>query len=263
MIKDFFVNYFINPIIKGSGYNIVNTLVYGIVLGLASLTIYKFLKRIGIKLDVMFFSSLIPFILLGSVVRVLKDLGIARSLLFVTPLVFVVVFSIAITTLFISIAIEKITRMEYQFILFSLGLLYLLIAFSKLAKNIIDYSPLFLVIKYTILSSILFFILYKRKIVSESNFIVVLSHCFDVSTTYVAINSSKFIEQHVLANFLISNFGAISLFLSKIIGIVLALFIIDKKIKNEEEKNFVKFVILILGLAPGLRNLLLMMCFGI
>ncbi|MEM5826277.1 MAG: DUF63 family protein, partial [Candidatus Aenigmatarchaeota archaeon] len=98
MIKDFFVNYFINPIIKGSGYNIVNTLVYGIVLGLASLTIYKFLKRIGIKLDVMFFSSLIPFILLGSVVRVLKDLGIARSLLFVTPLVFVVVFSIAITT---------------------------------------------------------------------------------------------------------------------------------------------------------------------
>ncbi|MEM5779368.1 MAG: DUF63 family protein [Candidatus Aenigmatarchaeota archaeon] len=263
MMNDFITNYFINPILKGDGYNIINTITYGIVLAITCIAIFKFLKKAKIKLNIAFFSSLVPFIALGSVLRVLRDLSILSSPLFVTPLIYIVLFSITITTLFLSIAIEKITRMEYQFILFSLGLLYLLIAFSKLAKNIIDYDPLFLVIKFTILSSILFFILYKRKIISESNFIVLLSHCFDVSTTYVAINSSKFIEQHVLANFLISNFGAISLFLSKIIGIVLALFIIDKKIKNEEEKNFVKFVILILGLAPGLRNLLLMMCFGI
>lgn len=263
MLEEVIENYFINPIILGEGYNIINTITYGFILAVTCLLIFRFIKKIKLKFDFAFFSSLIPFLILGSILRVLKDLNILSSYLFVTPFLYLLVFSIAILTLFFSIAISKLTKMEYQFILFSLGLFYLLAAFSKLASNIIDFKPLLLAIKFTILSSFLPFILMKKKILSESNFTVLLSHCFDVSTTYIAINSSKFVEQHVLANFLISNFGPISLFFSKIFGVLLALLIIDKKIKNCEEKNFIKFVILILGFSPGLRNLLLMMCIGI
>lgn len=263
MIKEFFEKYFINPILKGDGYNIINTITYGVILAIVSLLLFKLLKKIKIRFDLAFFFSLMPFIILGSTLRVLRDLNLVTSFLFVTPFIYIIIFLITIFTLLISLIISKFTKMEYQIVLFSLGLLYLLAIFSRLYVHIVDYTPLFLVIKFTIISSILFFILIIMKRMSKENGIVIISHCFDVSTTFVAVNSSKFIEQHVVANLLISTFGSFSLFFAKIISIMLALYIIDKKIKKKEERSFVKFVIIILGLAPGLRNLFLMMCLGI
>src|SRR3989338_411740 len=112
MPSDFIQQYYIDPIKYNTGYNIVNTLTYAIILIVAILAVYKLLKRMQIKIDRNFFYAVMPYIALGSILRVYEDflestgaaggplviidvLGHARNLLFVTPVMYITIFVIA------------------------------------------------------------------------------------------------------------------------------------------------------------------------
>ncbi len=84
-------------------------------------------------------------------------------------------------------------------------------------------------------------------------------HMFDATTTFVALTYFNYFEQHVLPGFLINIFGPASMFILKLVVISAVLYIFDKEMKNDAEKRtFLKIVILILGMGPGIRNFLRM-----
>jgi len=262
-LEEILKKYFIDPIIYGNGYNIVNTIVYGLLFALSTILIYKILKKLKIKIDEKLFISLFPFLILGSVLRVLEDVKIFDSKIFVSPFIYILIFLFAFPSLILSKFLEKRLKIEYQYILFSISFL-LLIYFSKFLLFKLTIKPILIVASLSFLFSFPFLILCYKKKITKINTTTILAHIFDASTSFTALTfSEKFLEQHVIANILLSFFGTFAFFLMKLIIIPIVLIIIDRNIKDLEEKNFIKFVIFILGFSPGMRNLLLMCVSGL
>jgi uncharacterized membrane protein len=95
---------------------------------------------------------------------------------------------------------------------------------------------------------------------------------FDAAATWTALSFFGYAEQHVLPRLLIGIMGPAAMFALKIVVVIPVLYIIDRyteregkspnkysKAKYTDFTNFLKIVILILGLAPALRDMIRLM----
>jgi uncharacterized membrane protein len=105
----FLYKYFWGPIVSdlegrpiegiSEGYNVVNTVIYALILALALLAMYKAFKRFRINMDLGLIVASIPFFLFGGVSRALEDAALFQGWIgywFISPLIYVL-----IATLFI------------------------------------------------------------------------------------------------------------------------------------------------------------------
>jgi len=75
-------------------YNIVSTVFYGIILAAAVYLIYEAFKKRGIAIDLRYILTLIPFVLFGTLSRVLEDacyFSIPTSYMFIAPQIYALV----------------------------------------------------------------------------------------------------------------------------------------------------------------------------
>lgn len=82
----------LNGIWAYEGYTLVSEIIYGLVLIVSLLGIYKFFKFLKVQVNTLFFLSVFPFILLGPIARVLEDSGLFHPPLiywFISPLIYV------------------------------------------------------------------------------------------------------------------------------------------------------------------------------
>lgn len=97
-----------------SGYNWINTITYGIVLGVAFFGIYELIDHLDIEVDSDFVISLLPWILLGGSLRSLEDVGLFEgdtSLLFISPIIYFFLGIFAILTMVLgNIAGKKVQK---------------------------------------------------------------------------------------------------------------------------------------------------------
>jgi len=96
------------------------------------------------------------------------------------------------------------------------------------------------------------------KFLSSVNFSLILVHLFDASTTFTAIQFFGYGEKHVLANFLMHFIGPSAMFIIKIAFVPTVLYYLDKFVEEKQLNGFLKFIVLVLGLGPGTRNLIRM-----
>jgi len=239
------------------GYTILNTGVFGIILGICILLIIKMFKYIK-KDPAELMIPLIPFIFFGSSVRALVDNNIyPLTYILVTPGIYVLTGLMAIITLLFAVFIERKTNFDYRYIIFTLGAVLCI-------PNILFMSPINLVATlqvvgvWAIVSSIFVLLRNKWSLLSNRfNLSVLMAHLFDASSTYIAVDYYGYYEQHVLPSALTALFGtALVMFPLKIVVILGALYIIDTYIEDRTIANMLKLAIFILGLAPGLRNFL-------
>jgi uncharacterized membrane protein len=269
----FLDQFFIQPLVKGTGYNVVNTLVFAIILIVAAFMVYKMLNKLKIKIDKSFLIGVIPFVALGGIMRAWEDLSegtAARNFLFVSPIIYVTIFLIALALLLFSVLAQKISKnkLSYYKIWFLLGAIIDIYFLTQL-----KFANFFAFLMVLIIAGIwvgLFIIVKfaaKKRFKKLDNFLtgenmfIILVHMFDATTTFVALQYLGYWEQHVLPGFLIAVAGAWTMFLLKIIVVPLVLYAFDKELKEEKDKEkrtFLKLVVLILGLGPGLRNWLRM-----
>src|SRR3989338_8113612 len=111
--------FFIQPLVQGTGYNIVNTATFGIILIAAAFVVYKILKKLRIKIDRSFLIGVIPFVAMGGIFRAWEDLGeatgAARNFLFISPLIYVTIFVIAFVSLLAVVAIERAAKNKISY----------------------------------------------------------------------------------------------------------------------------------------------------
>ena len=267
-LQDFIQKYYIDPIYQNTGYNIYNTLTYAILLVIAVAFLYRLSRQHNVRIDEKFFLGVLPYIALGGVLRSLEDLSESvtgqLNLFFITPLMYVTVFSIAFMALFFSKMLEHYRKAEYHKTWFSIGVLIL--AYSVFQIRIANAEALFLVLGIAFAAvSAVFALRHLSKGVKElgalftkENTLILSVHMFDATTTFVAIQFFDYFEQHVLPSFVISVFGPVSMFFLKFIIVGLVLYYLDKDMKDAEQRNFIKIAIVVLGLGPGLRNFLRM-----
>lgn len=251
---DFIEKYFIEPIIKGTGYNVVNTFAYALLLVVGVWIGYKILRKLGVEINRDFFIGLFPFIMLGGVLRALEDGNFFQSYLFVTPGIYFIMFGFTLVALVISIVLEGWTEYSYYKTLFGIGL-FPLIYFLSFIRIINFYGFVLLLF----LAGFWFVLLYslrnlKKKMFSRINLMALWAHLFDASATFISITFFSYLEQHVLPSFLIRNLGAWVMFPLKFFIVLPVLYLIDENIEEENLKYWLKIVVFILGFALGIRD---------
>ncbi|MEM5853220.1 MAG: DUF63 family protein [Candidatus Aenigmatarchaeota archaeon] len=233
-------------------YTLFNTLFYAIGFVISSYIFFSFLRFIRIKIDANLAVSFVPFILLGSCLRVLIDANVFYSVLLVTPLIYLTLGLFLSLTLFFSTFLQKKFKIPYSKITFLIGVLILSPFFTIAISKINNLLPFIFI-------SILFSPwLISMKILKwkKENKAVFLTQIFDATVSFVGINFFGYEEMHVLPNILIQNFGPISFIFFKALIVFLILFILDKIKGDEESKNFVKLLIAVLGASTGTRDAL-------
>jgi uncharacterized membrane protein len=241
----------------GPGYNVLNTLVFGIILGIIVILLIKMFRCIK-KDPKDLIIPVIPFIFLGSSTRALVDNGIyPLSYLLITPGIYIITGLATIITLLVSVYIERKTNLDYRYLIFLVGVVICIPNILNISH--INFVALAQVLgSWALVSSV--FVIFRNKwslIKDKFNLSVLLAHIFDASATFVAIDFYPYGEQHVLPNALIGLTGtALVMFPLKIIVILFALYVIDSCIEDKTIKNMLKLAILILGISTGLRDLL-------
>jgi uncharacterized membrane protein len=270
MIPEFLQRYFIDPIYQGTGYNPYNTVVYGLLLGLGILLLFRLFQRLHLSLDAGFLGSLLPFLVLGSVLRVLEDAALLpRSALFITPGIFLLIALIYLGGLFLSLALQRRRSIPYPLPLAALGFALLLAPAYRLLQNLQGLNPLFYVGSATgasLLLSLSLGRLVGRDLDPRSWIFWILgAHFLDLYSTVFAVERYGYFAEHYLEGKLVAAAGTAWVLLPLkllVLGTVLA-FLRWALREEEEERNFWYLALFILGFSPGLRDLLSMLVLGV
>jgi uncharacterized membrane protein len=95
-----------------------------------------------------------------------------------------------------------------------------------------------------------------------TNLLLFFGHFLDASATFIAIDYYGYVEKHVLPTFLIDVFQTASvMFILKAIIVIIVIYFIDILYKKDFLENptltgLVKIAVLVLGLAPGIRDVM-------
>ncbi len=274
-LKYIFNEYVIQPLYLNSGYNIVNTTIYIIVFMVALFLIYKelFLKK-RIILSNEFLVSLSGWMVLGGVLRVMKDAGIIHSLIFVTPFIYILMFVSVLVVYFIMKFARKkgVIKSEERALLYT-GWALVLISMSFLKiKNILGMS--YALGLWGVMGLFFYIISRKVRLLDDAwNFFALQAQLLDACGSSVGITYYGFWEKHVLGRtlikfledrryFLINGSAAWVMIALKLITVPIALWLIDRYGENELERRFLKLIIIILGVGIGTRNVLAIGVFG-
>jgi uncharacterized membrane protein len=233
-------------------YTLFNTLVYAIGFALASYLFFIFLKRFKIKIDKKLVISFSPFVLFGSSLRVLEDVGIVKTVLFTTPLIYIFLGLLMIFTSSLSLMLQKKFGIHYHKTAFFVGLFLSILNLSFLFARIINFDAMALVLAF-LLPWLILLRLVKWK---KENKAVLFSQIFDSIVTFVGVNFFGYKEMHVLPNFFIGIFGPASFIFLKAFVVFSLLVFLDNCVKKKEERDFIKLVIGMLGASTGIRDLL-------
>lgn len=260
--------YFIDPIYTGSGYNIFNTLVYGLLLGVGIILSYKIIEKFKLRIDEKFLLGLLPFLILGSMLRALEDaLLLPKSAFFITPGIFFTIFGAVIFALTLAALLHEKKGYEFHMTMGALGLLLLPYPAFIILKNVLIYSPLFYTTAALIASTavIIGVINYWNIAYMKGRWIsaIIAAHMLDASATVVAVELYGYWEEHYFEGAIIESIGTgLIIYPLKVLVLFIAIYIIQKALEDENALNFWYLALFILGFSPGLRDLLKIMLVG-
>jgi uncharacterized membrane protein len=252
--------------LNSTGYNPIDTLTFAFLFILIAILFYKIvLKRLKIKVDGRFSLALLPWILLGSILRVLEDSGYFVTYFLISPLIYITIFVLAFSSLLLAIFFWKKTKIPYHIYFFTIGFILDGIFFTQLKITFFEGIINVLLLDIVLLSLIL--ILGNLSEITKSlyNKFTIFSQVYDASSTFISVQFYGYSEQHVLPNFLIPLLGG-NWFFFVIIKFLIALILvyaIDIYIENKNFGNWLKLLVIILGTAQGTRDMLMLGVFGV
>jgi uncharacterized membrane protein len=271
-MEKFIYEYFVEPILSRTGYNVVNTFVYAIIAIASVYALFVLFKTKGVRVDKNFILSALCFVLLGSTVRVVTDSidsGVFAPItpihslvlqshiydygfLTVTPGIYVVIAAVFLLSVFIARMFGRLGD------LWKIGLALWLPHFLLILPFAKYFSFAFLAI---LLAAVPWFAA-RFLLKDEIARLVVGAHALDGAATFVAIDIAPkfaplaYFEQHVFSRLVgIAGGSYLAFYLLKILISFAAAWVVLKENMEEEEKNYIFLVLIIMGLAPGLRDL--------
>jgi len=285
-IIDFIQQYYIDPIINDSGYNIFNTVTWAIILGIAVYFLIYFLQKMNIKIDAKSMAATFPFVIAGASLRVVADSGAISppfSYILITPNIYFFVFLVTAACLVFALLLQKYNYVKtFHQVYAALGMLFILVVYAVLFSvcTIANWYVPFAVGIVGISIVLIVYLIAKKfgsSIFSDKlNLMILGAHMMDATSTVIGIEVFGYVEKHVLPAYLIELTGsAYVMYPLKIAIFLIVILLLDKGLEsaaaNENEKdraqlgqikNAIKFVIIILGIAPAIRNSIRLM-FGI
>lgn len=270
-IRQFVSTYYIHPITHDAGYNPVNTITWALLLVLCLFLTLKLLKKLDIEIDKRFIAAVSSYIFVGASLRVMEDAGLFSpplSYVLITPLIYFLLFFCSVAILTISVKIfrsNKIRDYNYKLAFGLVGVLWfsanLMILLSK--EEIISPWVLFAVIG---ISAIILLVIYAigakfsvHFLTEKLNVSVLAAHLLDASSSYIGIDLLGYSGKHVIEGIIVKYTGsAAGMYPLKLGMLIPVLYLLDTQFseKDRELKNLVLLAIIVIGLAPAVRNTL-------
>ncbi|MDD1677302.1 MAG: DUF63 family protein [Methanomicrobiales archaeon] len=280
MIREFIYKYYIDPIRYGYSYTVVDTLTYAAILILSLFLVQRWMRKSRIPVNTPFLLATMPFVIFGGLLRVVQDTGIITSdvqYLLVTPLIFFVVFFFTILSLIIARFIAKRGLVsEYLRLYAGIGiaacvLTALVLAWYGLTVTRIDGAVLLIILGLATFSSLA--VLGTLRYAARWEFVfsplyiwLVFGQMLDASATSYGIDLHplSYVEQHVVGSWLINHTGtAFAMFPLKLVVLIPALWVLEmyRKEGNEEFWHLVILAMIVVGLGPGVRDMVRMVLY--
>jgi len=282
----FIQKYYIDPIINDSGYNIFNTVTWAIILGIAVYFLIYSLRKMNIKIDAKSMAATFPFVIAGASLRVVADSGAISppfSYVLITPNIYFFVFLLTALCLIFALLLQKFNLVKtFHQVYAALGILFIFAVYAVLFSvcTVENWFVPFAValVGLGIALAVGFAAKkYGSPVFSDKmNLTILAAHMMDATSTVIGIEVFGYVEKHVLPAYLIELTGsAYIMYPLKLAIFLIVVLLLDKglesaaadesekdKIQLDQIKNAIKFVIIILGIAPAIRNSIRLM-FGI
>jgi uncharacterized membrane protein len=273
-MDNFIYDYFIRPIWERSGYNIVNTLAYAVVAIASIYAISRALKG-RVAIDRTFIWGVMAFVLFGSTVRVVTDsidngkfLPISPlhelvlgshiydyGYLSVTPGIYFVTAALMLGTLAALHLLKRTELLAYVGLALWLPHFLLLLPFMGYAIYALPILALAAIPAYAAF----------RHFKDAALALVVAGQSLDGAATFFVIDvfskvsGIQYFEQHVVGGFIGTFFGTFFAFYLLKVGIAFAAaYALQKERMDDEDRNYIALVLMIMGFAPGIRDILRM-----
>ena len=262
-LSEFVQRYYINPIIYDTSYNPVDTITWAIILGLVVLGLIKLLGCLKISIDERLVLYTLPYILVGSSLRVIEDADLVSAPwrhLLVSPPVFFLVFFGTVACLLLT---RWIWGEKYHAKYAAIGFVWAVFNLALLSS--VGLSNDWVIAAVFLLGSGLagIFLFLRDRLAALSflrdrfNMMIIYAHMLDASSTYIGVDWFGYYEKHVVPTFLINLVGtAAIMFPLKLAVLLPALWMIDRTLSEPSLKNLTKLTLITLGLAPAVRNTL-------
>lgn len=263
---DQFVRSILGPSSAG-GYNVFNTLLLG---GIAFFVLLKImwpiLKKNKVNVDFKLVLATIPYLLFGTIIRAFEDFGalpysfnpLEIGFYTHTPGLWIMIASLIIISLLL--IKKKFDKIEKNFVtpygIFGLSLFS--ISLFLFFLNLKQAFPFIIGIVF-ILAVSLIGILIGNRFVSgfkgqKLNYLAVLGQGIDGSSTYIGTTIFSCVEQHFVSMAIIDFFPFLFIAI-KIAVVIVIVYYLDKEIKDQNYKNYLKSTVIALGFMTGTRNL--------
>jgi uncharacterized membrane protein len=270
-------------------FTFISEIIYGILVIGALYWLLTLFKKWDISIDRSFFIALLPYIMYGTIARVLEDASFFSEpfvFWFVTPLIYFQSLFIFLGILFIGHIISNHTRtsLSQMHIVFIGGLILLIPFVYFLSQWILgnqwSYSTGVRFDVFLLVSSMLFIIILSvysiGRIFKDNpsisiyagliNLSMILGHMLDGLTSWISIYDPfnmglpTYVEKHPASDFLMQIWPPLFPIV-KFILIIIVIYLFDVLYKDELREYprlvpLLKIGIFILGFAPGLRDLL-------
>lgn len=257
-LKEFYLKYFNQP----RGYTVPETLVFAFLFIAAIYLIYRFLiKRMDVDMDERFLVSVVPFVFFGGILRSLGpgDAGFFVGYWFDTPGIYLLVTLVTVASLIASRYLQRKMERPYFHWMLAVGLTLDLFGLYFVAVNgLTNLSAAALILGiFSVIAAALYPVMrYFPRYLDRMGYSAVMGHVMDGSSAFVSVSFFGYTEKHVLPRFLFGVFGPWIMIPLKVGVVWLAVYGINETVEDEKFKNWLKIVIMILGLALGTRNLL-------
>jgi len=263
-LADLIRKYFISPIWDRTGYNWVNTLAYGIILGIAAIVVYRFVRKTGYRFNLDLLVMFTPYLVLATAVRTLVDSGkYPYTYLLVSPGIYFMTMGIFALAILIGLLVKRFWRTEVRKTVMVIGIMlagWQLAFVLSMAKRPVA-GLLILLLSLAVCGMVLLLRrLWPKRLgllQSRENVLVLCCHLVDATVTFVGIDLYGYAEQHVLPRALIRLAGTASvMYLLKVTALPVVLYLLDRYVEDREMNVFIKMVVMVLGVAPATRNFL-------
>jgi uncharacterized membrane protein len=270
-LHHFIETYYSYPITHDIGYNPVNTITWALVLVACLFLTLKLLKKMGIKIDHRFIAAVSPYIIVGASLRVIEDAELVSpplSYLLITPLIYFLIFFCCLAILILSVRLSRIRDYDHMRVFCLTGVLWSIANLTILLVKEMVILPwvLFFVIGIAgVLVSVIYAIAVKCDIeffTEKLNVAVLAAHLLDASSSFIGIDMLDYTGKHVIEGFVVKYTGtAAGMFPLKLGVLVPILYVLDTQFTKDdlELKNLVLLTLIVIGLAPAVRNTLRMM----
>ena len=278
MIREFIYKYYIDPIANGEAYTLVDTLTYALILVIAVFLIYRWMQHAGITFDRRLVLASLPWVVFGGLARVIEDTGMLSApwrYLLITPLIFFVIFFLAVVTLYLChryLGEERGFRAYGWTGILTSCIAHLILLWFGITSTHLAVDIPVIILGIAALSSLALWVLLRyvfrwEFVVDRLYQVLIAGHMLDASATSYGIDLHPlgYVEQHVVGSHLIEMTGTgFAMFPLKLLVLIPGIYVLELYRREESATSFWHLIVLamiVVGLAPGVRDMVRMMLY--